>query len=213
MTKPYTYLIGWSKHNRWYYGVQHKKDCDPTDLWESYFTSSKHVKKFRADHGEPDVIRVCPRRFASAEEACRFETKVLQRIRRSGNWELWLNQAINGHRFGPHSEETRRKISAGTKGRHMVITEEHKRKLSEAMMGHKRQPFTEEHRAKLSAAKKGRKLPDEHKARIKANARKTITEEHKQRIAQAQKERWAARVRLSKAVERSLEPAPQSRPC
>lgn len=37
---PYTYLIGWSKHNIWYYGKRTAKNCHPNDFWVTYFTSS-----------------------------------------------------------------------------------------------------------------------------------------------------------------------------
>ena len=55
---PFTYLIGWSKHNIWYYGVRVKPGTTPADLWTTYFTSSKLVKQIRKDVGEPDVIQV-----------------------------------------------------------------------------------------------------------------------------------------------------------
>ena len=53
---PYTYLLGWSEHNTWYYGVRYAKGCHPSDIWKKYFTSSKHVKNFVKMHGDPDVI-------------------------------------------------------------------------------------------------------------------------------------------------------------
>ncbi len=55
---PYTYIIGWSLYNKYYYGVRYAKNCNPNDLWKTYFTSSKYVKEFRNNHGEPDIIQV-----------------------------------------------------------------------------------------------------------------------------------------------------------
>ena len=59
---PYTYLIGWSKLNKWYYGVEYgikKIPCaNPKNLWTTYFTSSNIVSHFRKTHGEPDIIQV-----------------------------------------------------------------------------------------------------------------------------------------------------------
>ena len=55
---PYTYLIGWSKLNKYYYGVRYAKNCHPSDLWTKYFTSSKYVKQFREENGEPDIIEI-----------------------------------------------------------------------------------------------------------------------------------------------------------
>jgi len=79
MSTPYTYLIGWSAHNVWYYGRRTGTGCHPSDLWDSYFTSSKWVKQFRQLHGEPDVVEV-RRVFASSEQARRWENKVLTRL-------------------------------------------------------------------------------------------------------------------------------------
>ncbi len=58
MNIPYTYLIGWSKLNKWYYGCRCAQHCHPNDLWIKYFTSSLYVRQFRKLHGEPDVIKV-----------------------------------------------------------------------------------------------------------------------------------------------------------
>lgn len=54
----YSYLIGWTAHDKYYYGIQYNKKSNPSDLWSKYFTSSKHVAKFREIHGEPDLIEV-----------------------------------------------------------------------------------------------------------------------------------------------------------
>lgn len=55
---PYTYLIGWSKLNLWYYGKRTAKGCHPNDLFKTYFTSSNVVKKLRQSNGDPDVITI-----------------------------------------------------------------------------------------------------------------------------------------------------------
>lgn len=78
-TKPYTYLIGWPQLNTWYYGVRYCKGCRPSDLWTKYFTSSNRVKKFRVEHGEPDVIEI-RKTFTDAESARLWEHKVLVRM-------------------------------------------------------------------------------------------------------------------------------------
>lgn len=84
---PYTYLIGWSEQNKWYYGVRYAKSCCPTDLWVKYFTSSDIVKQFRAEHGEPDIIEI-RKTFNDAKTAKLWEEKVLKRLRavQSDNW-------------------------------------------------------------------------------------------------------------------------------
>jgi hypothetical protein len=78
--KPYTYLIGWTVHNKWYYGVRYAKNCNPSDLWVKYFTSSKKVKEFRQINGEPDVIQI-RKIFNDDKSAKRWEDKVLRRMK------------------------------------------------------------------------------------------------------------------------------------
>ena len=76
---PYTYLIGWAEQGKYYYGVRYSKDCNPSDLWTKYFTSSKHVHAFREQYGEPDVIQV-RKTFETRDEAIKHEHKVLRRL-------------------------------------------------------------------------------------------------------------------------------------
>ena len=67
--ESYTYLIGWSKLNKWYYGVRYaNKIIAENDLWVKYFTSSRHVKNFRKIHGEPDIIKI-RKKFNKKEKA------------------------------------------------------------------------------------------------------------------------------------------------
>lgn len=89
---PYTYLIGWSHHNRWYYGVQYGKKANPRNLWSTYFTSSKYVKQFREQHDEPDVVQV-RKCFYSADTARLYENRVLSHI--NVNQHKWLNETTN----------------------------------------------------------------------------------------------------------------------
>jgi hypothetical protein len=84
---PYTYLIGWSNMDKWYYGSRYAKKSNclyesgshPDDLWKTYFTSSKIVKMFRDVYGEPDVIEI-RKTFLFAEDAINWEQKALRRI-------------------------------------------------------------------------------------------------------------------------------------
>jgi hypothetical protein len=77
---PYTYLIGWTKHNKFYYGVRFAKNCNPNELWKKYFTSSKHVANFVSIHGNPDIIQI-RKTFNCPEKARAWEHKVLRRIK------------------------------------------------------------------------------------------------------------------------------------
>lgn len=101
----YTYQIGWTQHNKFYYGGRWAKDCSPDDLWNTYFTSSKHVKAFRKEHGEPDIIQV-RKVFDDADKCKLYENKVLKKLNVL-NSDKWLNKNINGMFLptGPMSEE------------------------------------------------------------------------------------------------------------
>ena len=87
---PFTYLVGWSSINRFYYGVRYGKKSTPDTLWTTYFTSSKDVKEHREKFGEPDVIQV-RKRFESPEKARRWEFKVLRRLKAASSVK-WLNR-------------------------------------------------------------------------------------------------------------------------
>lgn len=89
---PYTYLIGWSKLDRWYYGVeygQYDKVANPSNLWTTYFTSSKVVAQYRQKHGKPDVIEV-RKTFKNSKNAIIWEQKVLKRMSVVSS-KKWLN--------------------------------------------------------------------------------------------------------------------------
>ena len=98
----FTYLIGWTAHNKWYYGVRFGKNSNPEDLWNTYFTSSKYVAEFRKQHGEPDVVQI--RKIFTSEEsiesvaikALDWESKVLRKLNVLYD-DKWLNKNIAGN--------------------------------------------------------------------------------------------------------------------
>lgn len=138
MSQPYTYLIGWSKHDKWYYGVRYAKGCDVKDLWTTYFTSSKHVKQAVQDLGNPDVIQI-RKVFEDANSAISWETKVLKRMKVITR-EDFLNKTDNKS-IDPkcaayfHTDATRKKKSESRKG--IVYSDETKKRLSKALKGRK----------------------------------------------------------------------------
>jgi hypothetical protein len=90
---PYTYLIGWTNLDRWYYGVQYSSKCHPSQLLVSYFTSSKNVTKMIIDHGMPDVMMI-RKTFNDVETARTWEHTVLRRLD-VVNSQKWINQTDN----------------------------------------------------------------------------------------------------------------------
>ena len=124
---PYTYLIGWSNLNIWYYGVRYAETCHPKDLWSPYKTSSKYVKDCIVINGEPDVIEI-RRTFANATSAKNWEDCVLRRMKAVYN-PNWLNKAnLNSFKSVVMTEEIKSNISKkaiqrNTKGKFKVITD------------------------------------------------------------------------------------------
>ena len=125
---PYTYLIGWSKYNKWYYGVRFSKNCHPNDLWKKYFTSSEYVKDFRKTYGEPDIIEV-RKIFDTNEKARNWEAKVIQRMNivESENWLNRSNNSCKLYNKGYISEKHKKIISEANKTR--IINDETREKL------------------------------------------------------------------------------------
>ena len=131
---PYTYLIGWSQTSMFYYGVRYAKDCDPSELFIRYFTSSKHVKHYINKYGEPDIIQV-RKTFNDIQTAIKWESKVLNRLNvkerkdflnhthneaiipkkfdRAKNFEKWLQLPYEER----YSEDTRARIAEKTSKR------------------------------------------------------------------------------------------------
>ncbi len=100
---PYTYLIGWTELDKWYYGVEYglkkKPTANPANLWTAYFTSSSVVTYLRSKFGEPDVVSV-RKIFPSGtseermEQSINWEKKVLSRI--DITQEKWINGRMGG---------------------------------------------------------------------------------------------------------------------
>jgi hypothetical protein len=93
MTVPYTYRIGWTNLDKYYYGVRYAKGCAPEELWVKYKTSSKHVEKFAAKHGDPDLIEV-RKIFDDSNKARDWENKAIRRAGLVDN-KYYLNYTNN----------------------------------------------------------------------------------------------------------------------
>lgn len=111
----YTYLIGWKNRDKWYYGVRYSSKCNPNDLWKKYFTSSKEVKLFRQNYGEPDVVEV-RKTFDESIKAKIWEEKVLRRMCVSKN-DKWLNIREDTWKNVVMTDDIRNKMSLKAKGK------------------------------------------------------------------------------------------------
>lgn len=146
-TIPFTYLIGWSEHNLWYYGVRFAQGCDPTDLWTKYFTSSEIVTDTRMKLGEPDVIQV-RKTFSTDIKAKLWEDKILSSIPKEKRIH-WLNQTFSSFRGVVFTDLIRQRIGEKSKGRE--CTSKTRDKISKSMTGITR---SDETKRKLSSLRK-----------------------------------------------------------
>lgn len=176
MATPYGYLIGWKELKTWYLGVQYGERysvAGPENLWKTSFTSSKHVRAFRKEHGEPDVVKVL-KTFGTPEEALAWETETLKRINAAGS-KKWLNRTNGNNEFLclGHTPETRRKMAASHKGKSSGMAGKH---------------HSNETRAKLSRIHTGRIMTPEWREKIRvAASRRKHTEETKRKLSEIRK--------------------------
>jgi len=138
---PYTYLIGWTKLGKFYYGVKFGRNCDPKTFWKNYFTSSKKVHELIKSAGDPDIIQI-RKTFSSQKKAILWETKVLKRMKVLTN-ERWLNANIAGAQI--QTSEINQKRSKTMTG-NIIRSIEFKERVSQV---HKNKVVREETKEKL----------------------------------------------------------------
>lgn len=152
----YTYLIGWSTLNKYYYGVRTSTKATLNDLWVSYFTSSKRVREIANINGPPDIIQI-RKIFDTAQAAIAWEAKVLTKLKIHKKISTkWINLTNNravfltpeikkkiGDHFRGKTYEERYGIETATKLRQQrseanktrgARSEETKKKISEARL-------------------------------------------------------------------------------
>lgn len=197
---PYTYLIGWTTHNKWYYGVRYSKvssclyesGCHPDDLWVTYFTSSAEVKIFVEKYGHPDVVQV-RKTFVNSKKAQDWEDRVLKRIFK--NKDKWLNKRFGGSRFSPNDESiekcktskknrskdydlvVRKNISEGSKIGHANRSPETKLQVSEKVREQNRNRDKSINRKiAKSVSNRWNSLSDQEKNNVIEKRKKTMLE-------------------------------------
>lgn len=188
---PYTYLIGWSTLDKYYYGVQYGDTANPRNLWVTYFTSSGRVAAIRRQHGEPDVIQV-RKCFCSSNEASNWEAKALSRIQ---NKHRYINQRFGTFKNMTATPETRHKLSESNRRRVMssetkaklsyigsTRSLETRRKISVAKTG---KTHTLETKLKISNARRGISRSDDTRAKISKSMTGKVRGPHKRHIAQS----------------------------
>ena len=161
----YTYLIGWSGLNKFYYGAQWNKNADPSALWKTYFTSSTAVKRFRETHGEPDVIMI-RRTFGDEATKCRdWEERVLRRARKDAS-KKWLNRSAGSSKwFSPSGMVHAIDIKTGI-GVYVTTAEYAENDNLVHVLTGRKSMMKSSTIKKMSDAKKGKRLSEYHSKRI-----------------------------------------------
>jgi len=194
--KPYTYIIKHKPTGRVYYGYRGANKVEAhKDLWNEYYTSSPTVKSLIKHHGVDSFEVEVRKIFETAEQAAKWETTVLRRMRVLES-NKWINANISGYRAP--TELGRKRISEAHMGK--PKTEEHKKKLSEANKGKPKQSKvyqSKEYRENMSKLKSGKlngryglevsdetrsKISQAKKGRPAHNKGKPMSEEQKQKI-------------------------------
>ena len=109
MHQPYTYLVKHIPTGKVYYGLRYAKNCHPSDLWTTYFTSSTDIAKMIEADGPESFLVEIRKTFTDAKKAIEWEKEVLRRmnaIRRND----FINRNIPGSSMFAHSEETKEKL-------------------------------------------------------------------------------------------------------
>ena len=105
--KPYTYLIISKIDQSFYFGVRYAKNADPSDLWRTYFSSSKLVKKQIEEFGKNSFRAYINKTFDSVDDALKWEIEILKRT-------INHPKSLNGHIAGAFHPKVCSK--AGKKG-------------------------------------------------------------------------------------------------
>lgn len=196
---PYSYYLYHIPTKSHYYGIRHAKDCNPDELWVTYFSSSKIVHRLIKEYGPDSFVFSVRKIFSDSKTALLWEHKVLTRLDAATRTD-WINRHNGGTKFRSpltHSTKTRKLLSRKLTGR--KLTDEHKQKMRESALvdrerrcnaGWKMSPqsranisngikrvaskiYTPERNAKMAESKRGMKrkyLPDGSFIMVKPNS-------------------------------------------
>ena len=100
MTQPYTYRIQFIPTGEYYYGVRFAKNCNPSDLWAKYFTSSKKIKSLIKKFGKDSFSFEIRKIFKNSNSAILWEHRVNIRTK---NWSNYFNESDAKHQGSKYS--------------------------------------------------------------------------------------------------------------
>lgn len=128
--KPFTYHIYHPETGLHYYGVRTKKGCKPSELWETYFTSSPIVHDMIDKYGKDSFVYQVRKIFDNAKSAIDWEMRVLTKLDARSS-DKWINRHNGGSTFvnNGHSKETIEKLRKKSTG--LKRSEETKKLMSD----------------------------------------------------------------------------------
>jgi hypothetical protein len=167
---PYTYLIGWSNQQKFYYGCRYAINCNPNDFWINYFTSSSKVDQFIKQFGDPDIIQI-RKIFPNNPKKClEWEHKFLTKIDAANN-PNFLNESNGGIGW---SNNKGRVVVKDFKGKRFQVEINDPRYLSGELL-----PL---HQGKIASDETRKKMSEKRKGRVSPNKGKKLTQEQIERI-------------------------------
>lgn len=163
---PYTYLIVCVPTGEFYYGVRYAVNCDPSELWVSYFTSSKEVARRIEDYGKQEFKVEVRRHFDDAFHARQWEDNVLRRMKAVERSDC-LNQSFGMVFIGRASNKGKVMVRMISTGKYRYIPET----IAEQMVidGHAERvgpPKSTDTRLAISRSHKGKIKSQEHISKI-----------------------------------------------
>lgn len=206
---PYTYLLTfthpYTQKREYYYGVQYGRSAHPTNLGNTYFSSSSSVKYRIKKYGWSCFMFEIRKIFSNEHSAKTWEHKVLRRMNVVEKKE-WLNRndcygpPVGGGENNPfygrkHSEKTKKHMS--TKKKKWFSIEENRQKTIDAQQNRDNSAFrTVEFRTKRSIFLKecyanGYMIPASNYGENNGMYGKTHTEQSKQLMSEAKKDKYA----------------------
>jgi hypothetical protein len=186
---PYTYLLYNTVTRQFYYGVRYSRNCDPSDFWVKYRTSSKRVAALIQEHGADSFVWEIRRTFDTRQQAQDWETRVLRRLNAKARKDF-LNEHNNcglDPQYGDDNPMRNPKVverwKATPKKKRGPQTEEHRAARSRALTGRKR---SDEERQAISRGLSGYKHSEEFRAmRSRIQTGKTPSQETRDKKRQA----------------------------
>lgn len=140
---PFTYLLVHKPTGKKYYGSRYAQGCSTSELWTTYFSSSKVVQQLIAEDGKDSFVCTVRKTFSTAEEAISWEGRVLRKVNarkdprfinmHNNDGLVGLKGDSNPMRNAEHLEKWKKSAARNKTGR--ILSIDHKNAISKALTG------------------------------------------------------------------------------